>query len=443
MTFSLSGLRKKKLGAVLFCFIVSSVASATETTGNYLTLHSVLLSVKQNDFRLRQLKEQSYAFLAESEAAEYLPDPTVFAAIQSLPTDSFDVDQEPMTQFRVGLKQMFPKGEQLSIKSDMSGIQSEIQLVAIQQRWLERKKQTELAWLDAWYWHKYLNLLEQDGVFLAQIQEFIRSLYEVGAKDQSDLLGAGLELVKLNEKRIEASRNFRMFRQQLNTLSNRKLPEIQLSDTLPDLRPVGFSDFESMGVERLLSEHPRIVSLNHQIVLADKKLDLVKQDFEPTWGLELSYGLRDGQNMDGSDRADFFSAGVSVQVPLFSDGQTRHNQQAATQRTAASQIERDEALSQMRFELDNLVQQYRYTLEQRRLYETDILPTLGKQKNSALQSYESDQGDFRLVISLYLKEQGAKAMHQRLRVNEQKIVSSINFLLGLDSTEVDSGAPQA
>ena len=94
----------------------------------------------------------------------------------------------------------------------------------------------------------------------------------------------------------------------------------------------------------------------------------------------------------------------------------------------------------MRFEVDNLIQQYRYTVEQRALYETDILSTLQKQRKSALQSYESDQGNFRLVMNLFLKEQSAKTMHQRLRVNEQKLISSLNYLLGLDSTEAKNGA---
>lgn len=414
---------------------IASVSIAEE-----LSLTDVLYAVKKNDFRLKQLQEESQAFLAESEAAAYLPDPTVFAAIQSLPTDSFDFDQEPMTQLRVGVRQMFPKGNMLDIKSDMSGIKSNLQLTASELRWLERKKQSEQAWLEAWYWQKTLGLLDEDQTFLEQVQEFIRSLYEVGAKDQSDLIGADLELIKLNEKRIEAKRKYQMFRQQLNTLANQRLSGTQVSFVLPDLEQVDLAAFRNSTSEPFIAKHPKIEQLNQKIILSEMKVDLVEQDFEPAWGVEVSYGLRDGENMDGSDRPDFFSAGVNVQIPLFSDAKQRQNQHAAKTRSMASQIQRDEALSQMRFEVDNLIQQYRYTVEQRALYETDILPTLQKQRKSALQSYESDQGNFRLVMNLFLKEQSAKTMHQRLRVNEQKLISSLNYLLGLDSTEAKNGA---
>lgn len=417
-----------------------SMGTASVSIAEELSLTDVLYAVKKNDFRLKQLQEESQAFLAESEAAAYLPDPSVFAAIQSLPTDTFDFDQEPMTQLRIGVRQMFPKGDMLDIKSEMSGIQSDLQLTASELRWLERKKQSEQAWLEAWYWQKTLELLDEDQTFLEQVQEFIRSLYEVGAKDQSDLIGADLELIKLNEKRIEAKRKYQMFRQQLNTFANQRLSGTQVSFVLPDLEQVDLVAFHNSASEPYISKHPKIEQLNQKIILSEMKVNLVEQDFEPAWGVEVSYGLRDGENMDGSDRPDFFSAGVNVQIPLFSDAKQRQNQNAAKTRSMASQIQRDEALSQMRFEVDNLIQQYRNTAEQRALYETDILPTLEKQRKSALQSYESDQGNFRLVMSLFLKEQGAKTMHQRLRVNEQKLISSLNYLLGLDSTEAKNGA---
>lgn len=441
--FSLS-----RLGRYCAPMLVAGVLSAgnvnnsvaNELSDQNLSLDLVLTVVKENDFRLKQLHEESKAFLADSEAASYLPDPTVFAALQSLPTDTFDFDQEPMTQLRVGVRQMFPKGDVLDIKSDISVIQSDAQSIASKLRWLERKQQSEHAWLEAWYSQKRLALLEEDQVFLGQVQEFVRSLYEVGAKDQSDLIGADLELIKLNEKRIEEKRKYQIFRQQLNTLANQELVGSELSPILPDLTQLDFENVKQSELRNYLLQHPKIELLNQKIVLADRKVDLVNQDFEPAWSLEVSYGLRGGENMDGSDRPDFFSAGVNVQIPLFSNNKQQQNQYAASQRSRVSQIKRDEALSQMRFEVDNLIQQYRNTQEQRRLYEINILPTLERQRKSALQSYESDKGNFNLVMNLFLKEQSAKTMRQRLRVNEQKLISSLNYLLGLDSTHAKNGA---
>jgi len=133
--------------------------------------------------------------------------------------------------------------------------------------------------------------------------------------------------------------------------------------------------------------------------------------------------------MDGSSRSDFFSAGVSVQYPFFSSGQQASQISADKHRQASIELERAEALKQARFTLKDLANQYGITRDQRALYEDKILPTLEKQKHSAMHSYESDKGNFRIVSELFLKEQSAKVQRLRLHVNEQIILSRINYWL--------------
>lgn len=419
---------------------MADVVTANEMSSSTLTLQSVLSAVKKNDFRPQQLEAEAKAFLSEAEAATSLPDPTVFATMQGLPTDTFDFGQEPMTQFRLGVQQMFPKGDSLNIKSDLLAIQSDSQRIAAELRWLDRKKQSEQVWLEAWYWQKYLELLKDDQIFLDQVQGFIRSLYEVGARDQSDLIGAELELLKLNEKRIDARRQYQKNRQQLNTLANERLVGGPVSGELPDLEQVDVGQITPVKLASYLAQHPQIRLLNQQTAQADRNVDLVEQDFKPAWGVEVSYGFRDGRAMDGSSRPDLLYAGVSVQVPLFSASKQRQNQTAAVQRSGAAQLRRDEAFSEMQFDAEILVEQYRYIDQQLQLYEAGILPTLEEQVATAMQSYESDQGDFQLVLKLFLQEQNAKTLHQRLRVNRQQLISSLNYLLGLEQTQAQNGA---
>lgn len=426
---------KRWIGALcmlLTCPLWSQFSFAEPSVSTHLTLEHTLKRIKQNSFALKQFKVKSQAYESESSAANYLPDPSVFAAIQSLPTDTFDLDQEPMTQLRFGLRQMFPKGDTLEINADISSLKSDQQHIAQTEHWLSLKKMAEQTWLEAWFWQKKGLLLQDDKVFLNQIVDFTRSLYEVGAKDQSDLIGAELQLMTLNERSIEALRKYNLKRQQLNVLANSQLVGQALSDQLPSLA-LAAMPYETMPVESIFAKHPRIAKLNNDITIAERNTQLVEQDMEPAWGMEVSYGLRDGQNMDGSERADFFSAGLSVQLPLFSQQKQHKNQLAAKQRTGLVMLERDEALSDLRFQYQSLQLQYQNTREQRVLYETEILPTLARQKQRALQSYESDKSDLSKVLDIFLKAQRATTMHQRLLVNEQQHLSSLNFLIGLDN----------
>jgi outer membrane protein TolC len=397
--------------------------------GGLLSLSDVLTRARANDFRLKSLGIQAKAFEAEAKASDFLPDPTLFAAIQSLPTDTFEFDQEPMTQLRVGVRQMFPKGDTLSLREDINQKKVGLQTVKQEAYWLGRKQSIEKAWLEAWFWQQNIELISEDRVFLEQIHEFIQSLYEVGSKDQSDLIGAELELIKLEERLIKARRSFQKNLDSLNTLANETLTSTQLPKKLESFDTSTLTLAKSNDLVSSLQNHPKIRLINQKINIAKSKVNLTEQSLEPSYGVELSYGLRSGDNMDGSSRADFFSAGVSVQYPFFNRGQQSSQISAAKHRQAAIELERAEALEQARFTLKDLANQYDITRDQRVLYEEKILPTLDKQKHSAMHSYESDKGNFRIVSELFLKEQSAKVQRLRLLVNEQIILSRINYWL--------------
>jgi hypothetical protein len=419
----------------------SDKLTAPNVFNTELSLDYTLEKVRSNDLSLVRFGIDAKVHAAEAESNDYLPDPVLFAALQSIPTDTFDLDQEPMTQLRFGVRQMFPKGKSLEIKKDLSLINSGIQSIQQQLRWQKLKLKAETAWLEAWYWQKNRQLIEEDRVFLEQVRDFVQSLYQVGAKDQSDLIGAQLKLIMLDEKRIEADRQFNWFRQTLDTLANEALVGRQLSGSLVHIDKVGIDLSDSESIIRRLLKHPEILVLDQRIHLSEKKVDLAEQNFEPSWGAEFSYGLRGGVNIDGSNRADFLSAGVNVQVPLFTQGKQHNELRAAKYKQESIKNRREESLHKMHFQLENIHQQYLSTVEQRQLYENKILPTLTKQKDSALNSYESDKGDFRTVTELFIKELNTKIKHQRLQVNEQLMIAKMNYWIGFDDDEPEINSP--
>ncbi len=391
-----------------------------------LSLNRAMQKVFQNDYQLVRSSIDAQSYEAEADSKNVMPDPVIFAALQNIPTDSFDLDQEAMTQFRVGVKQMFPKGDSLTLSKNIVLHKQTEQQYQQQLRVLKLRQQTEIAWLEAWYWQKNKGLIEQDRIFLTQMLDFMQSVYQLGGNNQSDLIGAELELIKLDEKILEAQRSFQIFRHELNTLANEVLEETTLSKALATLP---FHELPSEDAfYTLLSRHPEFLILDENIAELSSKLALAEQDYAAQWGVELSYGYRQAMP-NGMNRADLVTAGVSVQLPLFSKSQKSQSVRSIKYKQASVENKRMELLQKVRFELENLAQQYRTTMAQRQLYEAKILPTLSKQKHSAIQSYESDKGDFRVVTDLYLKEQSTKIKLQRLKVNEQVLISKMNYWL--------------
>ena len=76
-----------------------------------LTLDEAVVIARENDPWLQGSQYRESALQAQSTAAGTLPDPVVSVGFANLPTDSWDFDQENMTQFKVGVVQQFPRGD--------------------------------------------------------------------------------------------------------------------------------------------------------------------------------------------------------------------------------------------------------------------------------------------------------------------------------------------
>ena len=74
-----------------------------------------------------------------SIAAGQLPDPQLTIGIANLATDTFAFNQEPMTQLKVGVSQMFPRGESRALK------QQQLATLALQHLYQRQTREIKIA----------------------------------------------------------------------------------------------------------------------------------------------------------------------------------------------------------------------------------------------------------------------------------------------------------
>lgn len=86
-------------------------------TQNNLTLESAVVLAITSDPWLNASRYREDALTSESISALSLPDPKVSLMAANLPTDGFDINQEPMTQLSIGVSQKFPRGQTLELGS--------------------------------------------------------------------------------------------------------------------------------------------------------------------------------------------------------------------------------------------------------------------------------------------------------------------------------------
>ncbi|MFT6919765.1 MAG: hypothetical protein ACJA2G_002404, partial [Cognaticolwellia sp.] len=117
-----------KFSAGILAFSVVTVSAAqlpVLADSKALSLKKAIEIAQKIDPWLTGNKHKQQAIELMSTAANTLPDPKVSIGLANLPTNGFDFAQEGMTQAKVGIVQMFPRGDTLAIKSQQLKTQSE------------------------------------------------------------------------------------------------------------------------------------------------------------------------------------------------------------------------------------------------------------------------------------------------------------------------------
>lgn len=395
----------------------------------------------QEDFGARQLMAESRASLQEADAQSQLPDPQLVLGALNLPTDTFKFDQEPMTQFKVGVRQMFPQGDTLPLKERKYRLQSDAQAQAARGRLLMVTRQVRKGWLEVFYWERARSILSQDENLFRQLLDVTHSLYSVGHVQQQDVLRAELELSRLKEKIIKAERSAVTERAQLA----RWIGERAMDDTWPEVIPViampnvpgaDARTAQATILSTQLKTHPMLQALSGQVDVAAQDIALSQQLYKPTWGVELSYGYRAGQNNDGSDRADFLSAAVNVSLPLFTSSRQDKSVQRANYKKYAQQNAYADKLAEMRGEVEALKARLAQVDAQLTLFDEQILTKASLHAEAALNSYQADASDFAEVMRAFLSEQRDRLDYERLLVTRLQLISDLQFYLGNHTPEL-------
>ncbi|MCY4425736.1 MAG: TolC family protein [Halieaceae bacterium] len=438
MTLFSEYLRQMAVPAVCLIGLPALVAAQTP-----LTLERAVSFARENDPWLEGSRYREQAAVAQSVAAGTLPDPEVTLGFANLPVDSFDFGQEQMTQFRVGVSQMFPRGETRELKRRELSEQGAQYPLMRSDRLAKVTVAVSQQWLEAFRNRQAVRLIEKDSALFGHLVDVAESSYTTaaGKTRQQDLIRAQLELTRLEDRLLVL--------QQQRESSLAKLAEwlpgfaaggIVLSDTLPVLAlntPYLLSSTtgDTGQLLQVLLTHPRIKTLDQKIIATGTGVQLAKQKYKPQWEINAGYGYRDDDPM-GDDRSDFFSLGVSFDVPLFTFNRQDREVHAAQAGEAAIKTEKVLALRSMRAGFEAAQARLERLNQRRALYEKRLLQEIHDQAEASLTAYTNDAGDFSEVVRARIAELNANIDFLNINIDRLKTIAELNYFL--TSVEADS-----
>jgi outer membrane protein TolC len=336
---------------------------------------------------------------------------------------------------------MFPQGRTLDIKKRQLEIEAEAHPYQRQDRQAKVTVTVSHLWLDAFRAKETIALIEENRSLFEQLTDIATSSYSsaMGGTRQHDIIRAQLELTRLNDRVTMLGQARDAYQEKLsewfigqsledgdftiagdmpNTLFAR--PDLSAADVIVD-------DEELYNT---LDDHPLI----QKIDASDAGVDLAKQKYKPSWGLNASYGRR-GSNSFGADLPDNVTVGVTLSVPLFTANRQDKEYSAALSRREAIRTEKWQLLRQLKAGFETAHAQLMKLDERKDLYENRLLPQMSEQAEASLTAYTNDDGDFAEVVRARIAELNAKIDALNIDVDRQKTIIQMNYFFTASDAE--------
>jgi outer membrane protein TolC len=448
-------------GVLAFTFLSVSAADFSVMKDNPpLSFAKAVKAAQKNDPWLTGNIHKQRAIESMSTAVNSLPDPKMSISLANLPANGFDFGQEGMTQAKVGISQMFPRGETLAIKSQQLKIQSEAYPFQRNDRESKVAVTVGSLWLDAYRVQQSIALIEKNRSLFEQLADVATASYSsaLGKTRQQDIVRAQLELTRLEDRldKLAQQKNHYegMLSQWLTTFStennatdeatlvtNFSLHNILLSKELPQVDLLNRelilkkSWIKPEELVSYLSKHPSVIAVEKKVHATKTGINLAKQKYKAEWGVNASYGYR-GDDPTGRSRADVFSVGVTFDLPLFTENRQDKEVRSAISQTEAIKTEKLLLLRQLLGSYSSAKGRLLHLIERQNLYKTKLLPQIHDQAEASLTAYTNDDGDFSEVVRSRIAVLNAEIDELALNVEEQKIRLELNYLFvgGLNTT---------
>lgn len=435
----------KFIAAVLtFCAMSANMAAqaSSEQSAESLTLEQAISLAQNNDPWLQSNQYRQQAVEAQSISANTYADPMISISAANLPVDSFDFSQEAMTQLKVGVTQALPRGDSLELTQKRLNQLSQEFPLQRQDRKAKVKATVTQLWLDIYLTKQTINLIERDRQLFEQLAETVSLNYSsaMGQTRQQDVIRSQVELTRLDDRLSKLHQELATKKSMLKEwlINDSHLAFAHNDFSLPATMPMLSLDHEQVislessndkqTLIQHLQQHPQVLAFEQKVKASETNIDLAKQKYKTQWSVNASYGHRDDDPM-GNSRSDFFSVGVSFDLPIFTSNRQDQEVTASVKEREAMKADKWLLLRNLLSTTINYHSQLSELNKRRSLYKDSLLEEMNQQAEATLNAYTNDNGDFTEVMRSRIDELNTKIEALNVEINYLKTVTQLNYLL--------------
>ena len=385
---------------LLITVLIATVSTYTQaqvdvsaSPSDIFTVEAAVNAALADNPGLAAMKARVEALASVPAQQGALPDPRLSLNLLNIPLDSFDLQQEAMTQVQIGFSQMLPYPGKLALRTAVAEHETTAARWQVDEMRLKLERDVRIVWWNLFFTDRGLEIIERNKQLLRQFVDVAQTKYKVGKGLQQDVLLAQLELSKLYDRVINLTSMRRNQAVQLNALLNRPTTyAVQLSDrsteTLSEIND------EQGLLARATKNRPLLAVGQSNINAARARLGLAKKDYSPNFNVGVTYGYRGGDNVNGSTRADLFSVKLSVNLPLYTKNRQDKAVDQRTRQLLQQQYLLDDERGRVAAEVSQALADYQRSREQTRLFKQGIIPQASQTVAAMLAAYQVNKVDF-------------------------------------------------
>lgn len=398
-----------------------------------LTLQQAVDIALASNQRLAEIRSQAEALGAVPPQAGALPDPTLGLNALNFPTDTFDRDQEPMTQLQVTVSQSFPFPGKRGLMRDAAQYEATAAMKRVLDEQLQIAAEVRTVWWELLYLDRALLIVEQNQSLMRDFIEIAQVKYKVGSGLQQDVLLAQLELSRLVNRELPLQGMRAAAEADLNALLNRPAnQEIQLSpdpqhQSLPELPE------KSKLLQTALEKRPLLDIQRQMIEAARMRLSLAKKDYYPDFRLGAGYGFRDGEDPVRGERPDFASLMFSVNVPIYFKSKQSKSVDQRSSEFFRRKHAFNESLRTVEAAIARNLAQYQAARDQVALYGTAIIPQAQQTVSAMLSAYQVNEVDFLNVLNAQLTLYNSQISYWEAMSNAKQSLAKLAASVGSEA----------
>ena len=387
-----------------------------------------------------EVKQMRATYKASKEtirSAGALDDPEIGFTMKDIPTDTWAMNREPMSQKMLELSQKFPFPGKRRLRSEVAAEQTNSDEQTYRDKINEVRAKVVVSYWGLSLAYSDFDLTERSKQAWEQVVKVAETRYAVGQGQQADVLQAQVELGNYLDRLFQWTQKQQSFQADLNALRSQP-PNTALARPQP-LKPRSCA----LKLEELLAQaeaRPQLQALKALIAKQEKSVNLAKKEYFPDMTVGLAYGFRDTLGPPVNlKQSDMFTGRVMFNLPIWQGSKIKPKIREEMAKQDAAKEAHQSAANQLAAAIKDRHAKLQRLAKQISLFDQGIIPQARQAAASTLSGYQVGTLPFNQLHQSQIAVYSAEMQLQEYLKDFEENWAELEWLVGAELPRLAGG----